>query len=82
MLGNFFVICTDFFSKLTFSKNSFMKHFSVKQFGSRSGHSVGPDMGPNYLQRLLAEDKWKEIKVVSLLMDLSPIFNYYYIYIS
>ena len=40
-------------------------------------HSVNfcLDMGPNCLQRLLAEDKWKEIRVVSPLMDLGPIFN-------
>ena len=40
-------------------KNFFYKcYYSVKQFGSRSGptKNVGPDVGPNCLQSLLADD--------------------------
>ena len=34
-----------------------VNHQSVKQFGPRSGsHCVGPDLGPNCLQRLSADD--------------------------
>ena len=45
----------DFFSKLyKFVKKLFQEHYqSVKQFG----HFVGPDLGPNRLQRLSADDK-------------------------
>ena len=47
-----------------FFKNNFYKifqeyHQSVKQFGSRSGF-VGPDLGPNCLQRLSADDIGRE----------------------
>ena len=44
------------FSKLNLKK---MEHYqSVKQFGSRSGQTfcLCPDLGPNCLQRLSADD--------------------------
>ena len=47
------------FFKSTFSRNSFRNTISVKQFGFRSGSTfcfVGPDLGPNCLQRLSADD--------------------------
>ena len=51
----------DFFSKLTFSKNSFRNTIRVSN-GFDPDHSVGPDLGPNSLQRLSADDnirvKW------------------------
>ena len=52
-----FLSCADFF-KSTFSKNSFQEyHKRVKQVGSRSGPTfVGPDLGPNCLQMLSADD--------------------------
>ena len=64
LLGNFacFLLSADFFSKLTSFRNNYQ---SVKQFGSRSErqtvwiqirHFVGPDLGPNCLQRLSADD--------------------------
>ena len=35
-----------------------MKHYqSVKPFPDRDRRSVGPDLGPNCLQRLSADDK-------------------------
>ena len=39
-------------------KKFYRKYYqSVKQFRSRSGETfVGPDLGPNYLQRLSADD--------------------------
>ena len=40
-----------------FSKESSRNIKSLKQFGSRSGPPVGPDLGPNCLQRFLADDK-------------------------
>ena len=64
MLGNFacyFVICGFFFLffLIIFFKKIFQEyHQSVKQFESRSGiHFVGPDLGPNCLKRLSADDK-------------------------
>ena len=48
-----------FFFKLTFSPKKIKKiqehYLSVKQFGPR--HSVGPDLDPDCLQRLSADDK-------------------------
>ena len=50
------VSSADFYFKIYFFKKFFNEHFqSVKLFGSR--HSVGPDLGPNCLQKLSAEDK-------------------------
>ena len=42
-----------FFSKLTFSKNSFGNTINVSNGldQDQDRHSVGPDLGPNYLQR-------------------------------
>ena len=49
----------DFF-KINFFKKFFQEHYqSVKWFGTRSGpahYSVGPDLEPNCLQRLSADD--------------------------
>ena len=49
----------DFFFKINFFKKKIQEHYqSDKQFGSRSGPtSVGPDLDPNCLQRLSAEDE-------------------------
>ena len=46
------------FLKINFFEKSFQEyHRSVKQFGSRSGQTnVGPDLGPNCLQRLSADN--------------------------
>ena len=57
-------------------------HYSVKQFGSRSGPTfVGPDNGPNSLQRLSADDTSKQrVKVgvvfrkVQLPQDVASLF--------
>ena len=51
MLGNILFFCCLFFQK------KFRNFQDVKQLGSRSGHSVGPDLDPNYLQRLSADGK-------------------------
>ena len=47
------------FFKLTFSKKIFQEYpQSVEQFGSRSGLTFfGPDLCPNYFQRILADYK-------------------------
>ena len=49
----------DFFSKLSFSKNSFRNIIreSNKLDPDQTRHSVGPDLGPNCLQRLSADDE-------------------------
>ena len=48
----------DFFSKLTFSKKYFMNTIRVTNGldTDQDRHSVGPDLGPNFLQRLSADD--------------------------
>ena len=57
MLGNFNLLT--FFSKLTYSKNSFKNTIRVSKglVPDQNRHSVGPDLGPNLLQRLSADDK-------------------------
>ena len=57
MLGYFSCFVVDsciLFSKLTFSKNSFNKTTRVSNGldPNQDQHSVGPDHGPNHLQRL------------------------------
>ena len=49
----------DDFSKLTFSKNCFKNTFRVSNYLDpvQDRHPVGPELGPNCLQRSLAEDK-------------------------
>ena len=57
MLGNFvcfFVVCGYFFFKLTF-RNTIRVSNSLDADQAR--HFVGPGLGPNCLQRLLADDK-------------------------
>ena len=63
MLGNFscVLLTADFFQNHLFKKFFQEYHQSVKQFGSRSGPTfVGPDLSPNCLQRLSAEDTCKQ----------------------
>ena len=62
MLGNFSCFCfhlLTFFSKLTFSKASFRNTIRVSNSldPDQDQHIVGPDLGPNCLQRLSADDK-------------------------
>ena len=56
MLGNFhaFVVACCLFSKLNVSKNSFRNTIKVSNCldPDQDRHSVGPDLGPNCLQRL------------------------------
>ena len=49
----------DFFSKLTFSKKNFRNIIRVSNGldPDQDRHSVGPDLGPNCLQMLLADGK-------------------------
>ena len=61
LLGNFsffFAVCGFFFSKLTFLKNSFRNAIRVSNSldPDQARHLVGPDPGPNCLQRLSADD--------------------------
>ena len=47
-----------FFFKIIFFKKLFHEHYqSVKEGGSKSEHSVGPDLGPHHLHRLSADNK-------------------------
>ena len=60
MLGNFsYFCCLLNFSKLTFSKNSFTNTIRVSNGldSDQDRHSVGPDLGPNCLQSLSADDE-------------------------
>ena len=45
-----------FFSKLTFSKNSFRNTIRVSNSLDPDQASVWPDLGPNCLQKILADD--------------------------
>ena len=62
ILGNFscfFLSSADFFSKLTFSKNSFRNTFRVSYSldPDQASRFVRPDLGPNYLLRSPTEEK-------------------------
>ena len=48
-----------FFFKINFTKNSFRNTIRVSNGldPDQDRHFVGPDLGPNYLQRLSADDK-------------------------
>ena len=56
MLGNFSLFCH---SKLAFSKISFMNTIRVSNNWDpdQDRHFVGPDLDPNWLQRLSTKDK-------------------------
>ena len=53
-----FVVCCCFFSNLTFSKNSFGNTIRVSKVldPGQARRFFGPDLRPNSLQRLSAED--------------------------
>ena len=60
MMGNFssFFVVYRFFSKLNFFKKLFQEYYQgVSLDLDPARHSVGPDLGPNCLQSLSAEDK-------------------------
>ena len=61
MWGTFMLLLSSvgFFSKLPFSKNSFWNTIRVSNGldPDQSRHSVSPDLAPNYLQRLSADEK-------------------------
>ena len=59
MLGNFSLFCYLLFSKLTVSKNSFTNTIRVSNGldPSQARNYVRPDLGPNCLQRLSADEK-------------------------
>ena len=62
-----FLSSADCFSKSSFSKKYFSKMNSVNQFGTRSGPTcfLGPDLGSNCLQRLLADEISRQIAFLS-----------------
>ena len=53
-----FLLSDDFFSKSTFLENSFRNTIRVSNSldPDQARHFVGPDLGPNCLQRLSADD--------------------------
>ena len=64
MLSIFLLLCTDLFSKFMFSKiysfsNTIREANSLDPDQAR--HFVGPELGPNYLQRLTADDTSRQI---------------------
>ena len=63
MLSNyacFFVIC-GYFSEVNFFKTFFQEYLTISVSNSldpdQARHFVGPDLGPNCLQRLSADDR-------------------------
>ena len=60
LLGNLnaCLLSAVFFFKLTFSKNSFWNIFTVSNSldAEQARHFVGPDLGPNCLQKLSADN--------------------------
>ena len=75
-----FMSSADFF-KINFWGNFFQEyHQSVKQFGSRSGPTfVGPDLGPNCLQKLSADDTYNEMSCAQCVYYVNygyPLQNY------
>ena len=60
-----------FFEKLNFSKNSFRNIFRVSNGldPDQDRHNVGPDLGPNCLQRLSAELARKELNTIYALLQ-------------
>ena len=62
MLGNFtcFLLSADFFEITVFEKLFQEYHQSVKQFYLGSDQNVWPDLGPNCLQMLSADDTSKQ----------------------
>ena len=69
MLGNFAslsVVCSFLFvcfSKSTFSKNYLRNTFKVSNSSDpdQARRSVGPDLDPNFLQRLTADDTGRQV---------------------
>ena len=53
------LLSADFFSKLTFSKNYFKNTIRVTKslYSDQDRDYVGPDLGPNCLHGLSADDK-------------------------
>ena len=67
ILGNFSCFCClSTFFKIILYKKFFQEHYQgVKRFGSRSGQmSVGPDLGPNCLQRLSDSADYKSRRYI------------------
>ena len=57
----FLLSSVDFFSKLTFSKNSFRNTIRVANaLDPDQDRQTGPDLGPNRLQRLSAYDTGRQ----------------------
>ena len=63
MIFHAFLLSVDFFQKKN-SKNSFKNTFRASNGldPDQDRQSVGPDLGPNCLQRLSADDTAKELK--------------------
>ena len=62
------------FFKINFFQKFFQKHYqSAKQLGSRQ--NVGPDLCPNCLQRLSAEDKSGRFYIAHLNMHLLVLYS-------
>ena len=77
MLGNlvsFFLPSADFFSKSTSSKNSFKNTITLSNSldPDQARHLVGPDLGPNYLQRLSADDAGRIIYRILIDWSIYP----------
>ena len=58
------LLSADFFSKLTFSKYSYWNIIRVSNGldPDQDGHSVGPDMGPICLQKVVSRRQKERVK--------------------
>ena len=76
MFHAFFVICL-FFSKSTFSNNSIRNTIRVSNSldPDQTRHFVGPDLGPNCLQRLSADATNRQSYKISLSDHSNQLFN-------
>ena len=70
----FFLWSADFFSKLTFSKNSIRNTISVANSldPDQARHYVGPDLGPNCLQWLSADGTSRQRVNISNTFSVAP----------
>ena len=86
MLGNFacfFLLSADFFSRLIFSKNSFSYTIRVSNTldADPDQQNVGPNLGMNTFQRLLADNKWWEkVKPLAKIRPINPLGSCAYMF--
>ena len=58
-------------AEFTFSKKIFQEKQNVKKFGFRTGTTVGPDLCPDWLQRLLANYTSRQNVTYGINLDMA-----------